>query len=540
VKKILSIILSVMMMLSLFSGCTRGMDLFMKDKSDNSYESSNNSTVETTPSLNPDLVKCLGDLIDEDAEAAIHQLMKELQDAYDSYSQGEDLITFGIAVDQTLTNYESFLDELRNELTKMVANDEDIDRFTLSNSLLTKCITYKMHHLVWSNYANALQMGNTPLYSADEAKNALCKLINSLSQLFYATDILPVVEYSLPSQTEPPESTEPKVPTYSAGEYTTNGYSSKWLDLSYSTHWTMAASEYDIQINKNYTTSQLEQDPYAEAIEMQYYWAGTENNAVTIYVTKLKNTNSSVDSLADAQWDSERSFYIDLRSYGYSTNFKCDENQTITYLGQQYILQHLRFVSDNGRNEISDIEQWNLYRKLDGYLIRINFTTEYQGWTLDDFLCLFTSYDGSLTHKNSKSKTKPGTTDNGLFNVLDYSKVWYADYYFNGYFYRIYFVFQKNGTCYFALAADLQLWDAGKGNYTVNDYTLVMDITTGGNKLSGNYRFDPDSTAFVVTSQEGIVGNRGDFFKLYEDTTKDIETIIQWGNDYAYNSISWD
>ena len=86
----------------------------------------------------------------------------------------------------------------------------------------------------------------------------------------------------------------------------------------------------------------------------------------------------------------------------------------------------------------------------------------------------------------------------------------------------------------------MQLWDAGKGSYSVNDNSVTINITAGGRKLSGTYRFESDTNALVVTSQEGLVGQQGDVFTLYEDTANDVDKIIKWGNDYANSSPSLD
>ncbi len=454
-KKILSFVLCLLITLSLFSGCERGMDLFIQENPDRSDNAATEPTEPPKPALNPDLVKCLGDLIDEDAEAAIHQLMKELQDAYDSYSQGGDFITFGKTVDQTLTNYESFLDELRDELSNIVKTETDKDIKELATLLQAKATNYLLTSGSWDLYVFDIQMGERPSHSADEVEQDIFETINSLSQLFYATDICPAAEDNEPSQTEPPKQSSSNV---------------KKLICP--------------NCGKDCTSRGLESNGLCADCNKPTAIAPYE---VTPYLLDILEATHPIYS---------------------EPSYSSDYVGTVQYAGYYTIVAE---AWDNAGNVWGKLKSG-------------------AGWV-----------DISMYDRPSQkplSNATSGTTGKGLFNTLGYSKVWAADYYFGGYFYHIYLVFEKDGTCYFALA-DVQLWDAGKGTYSVNDYSVNINITAGGRKISGTYRFEPDTNALVVTSQEGLVGQRGDVFTLYEDTTNDVDKIIKWGNDYAYNSMSW-
>ena len=55
----------------------------------------------------------------------------------------------------------------------------------------------------------------------------------------------------------------------------------------------MEATDYMIEDNQ-YFNSLQENDPYADYIEMTYYWKGTETSAVSIYVTALQDGHASL------------------------------------------------------------------------------------------------------------------------------------------------------------------------------------------------------------------------------------------------------
>ena len=84
---------------------------------------------------------------------------------------------------------------------------------------------------------------------------------------------------------------------------------------------------------------------------------------------------------------------------------------------------------------------------------------------------------------------------------------------------------------------DTQLWDAGKGTYTVSGYTLSLEITAGGKKLRGTYRFVPDSNTLLLTSYTGILNNTGEIYMLKEDPYYKAEKIKNWGNEYMRSSV---
>lgn len=454
-KKFLCLALCILMTLSLLSGCTRGMDLFIQDKPDRSDNASSEPTEPPKPALNPDLVKCLGDLLDEDAEAAIHQLMKELQDAYNSYDQSGDFITFGETVDRTLTEYEGFLNELRDELSNIVKTETDKDRKALATLLSLQATNSHLTSSSWDLYVFNIQMGERPSQSADKVKQDILETINSLSQLFYTLNICPVAYYNEPIQTEPSiqNSNDKKLICSNCGKDCT----SRGLE----------ANGLCADCNKPTAIAPYEVTPYLLDI--------------------LESTHPIY---------SEPS---------YSSNYV----GTVQYAGYYTIVAE---AWDNNGNVWGKLKSGS-------------------GW-ID-----ISMYD--RPSQKPQSNVGSGTTGKGLFHALDYSKVWAADYYFGGYLYHIYLVFEKDGTCYFALA-DMQLWDAGKGSYSVNDNSVTINITAGGRKLSGTYRFESDTNALIVTSQEGLVGQQGDVFTLYEDTANDVDKIIKWGNDYANSSPSLD
>ncbi len=343
-----------------------------------------------------------------------------------------------------------------------------------------------------------------------------------------------------PEETEAPEVTS----KYRPGTYTTDGYSSQWLDLSFRAEWPLELTEDNLEINTVYNQALRNNSAYNTFEEMAYYWSGTNDQALTIYVTPLQKTSTALEDLIADEWQSIVSSYreVSQSEIGQKLSIKSileqDKTEEISYLGNAYTLQAYQVVIYHGTEFFDHLYYWNLYRVVDDHLIRIQFSRDYsQNWDLDFFLSLFTSYDGTMKYEKEASSAMPETTQNGVFNVLSFSDVWTAKYFYKGYFYSIYLVFQEDGTCYYGLGDATQLWAAGKGTYSTSGYSIRISITSNSKNYNGSYDFSPDSNTLTQTSFSGITGDtaKGTEFKLEAESNKGVETVINWGNTYAYS-----
>lgn len=133
----------------------------------------------------------------------------------------------------------------------------------------------------------------------------------------------------------------------------------------------------------------------------------------------------------------------------------------------------------------------------------------------------FDAFEWSLVAENKK-------TQNALFGALDCSKAWYAEYWNNGYMLNLYFVFDPNGVCYFAVG-EYEIFYRQIGLYTVvGDNTLRITTTSGGNAYESLYRFNPVNNSLTVISDAGLIGTRGESYVLKTDPDIDADRVKSW------------
>lgn len=117
----------------------------------------------------------------------------------------------------------------------------------------------------------------------------------------------------------------------------------------------------------------------------------------------------------------------------------------------------------------------------------------------------------------------------GLFGKLDYTKTWRTQCSVDGYPYNLFFVFQEDGKCYFVLS-EWEIIGGGEGTYQVSDpYTLTLDMTISTVKFHVTYTFDPATNSLTIVSDEGILGKKGEVYRLEHDPGNDVEKIKSFG-----------
>lgn len=150
---------------------------------------------------------------------------------------------------------------------------------------------------------------------------------------------------------------------------------------------------------------------------------------------------------------------------------------------------------------------------IEGITYRINRTTDNMETVItiylpDELPIPAKDSNPSGTESTTPSETEPQAT--GLFGKLDYNTVWTADYTITPWEYTLYFAFEENGTCYFALGDSTAVMSAGSGTYTAGeDNSLELKLTIDGIPGQYAYQFTPETNTLTVTSREGIVGDRG-------------------------------
>lgn len=147
----------------------------------------------------------------------------------------------------------------------------------------------------------------------------------------------------------------------------------------------------------------------------------------------------------------------------------------------------------------------------------------------------------SVAEENENSGTQYSPLQSGtLEQLLDGSKSWVGLWEYEGWEYRVHYVFEEDGNCYFALSSETELYSAGVGTYTVKDgNTLSLTVKMNGEKKSVAYAFNPEEFSLTVTSKEGLVAQKGEVFYLQENTDNDAEQVIGWGEMFK-NGLSED
>lgn len=158
------------------------------------------------------------------------------------------------------------------------------------------------------------------------------------------------------------------------------------------------------------------------------------------------------------------------------------------------------------------------------YMDQYTYVTEdeyygmFSGWLKDS---QFDRFQWSLVAESKK-------TQNALFGKLDHTKAWHAEYWNDGYMLNLYFVFDENGVCYFAVG-EWEIFYRQIGLYTVvNENTLSIKTTTSGNAYESLYRFNPSNNSLTVISETGLIGRYGESYVLKEDPDIDADRVKAW------------
>ncbi|MBO5892201.1 MAG: hypothetical protein J6Q30_05755 [Oscillospiraceae bacterium] len=186
--------------------------------------------------------------------------------------------------------------------------------------------------------------------------------------------------------TIPPNTTDITVSTgYQPGKWTVNGYTSEWLNLSFSKGNKFKTTNESIEITKQFNEAKKQNDPYAEIIEMEFKWLDGTDTPITLVVDPLNDKTLTVkDCVAELNKESQ-SFYEK-----YKIEVVAHSEKEVTFLEETY-LQYYEKTTSFGKT----YERYMLCRIKDGYLIRINFYTEESKMDLEFFLSCFSTLNSS-------------------------------------------------------------------------------------------------------------------------------------------------
>lgn len=140
-----------------------------------------------TSKINPELAIALGDSWVKENEDTIHQLMSDLQNAYDTYMDDGDLLAFGTTVD-ALTQENTFIDIMREDLRAARDSAASEEQKAACSSLSLQSVTWII--VSWVIYQFNLELGNTTPEDDQAMEQDLFAVINQVSQFFYCQDIV--------------------------------------------------------------------------------------------------------------------------------------------------------------------------------------------------------------------------------------------------------------------------------------------------------------------------------------------------------------
>lgn len=180
---------------------------------------------------------------------------------------------------------------------------------------------------------------------------------------------------------------------YDPSCFTTGGYTNQWMGLSFTPTTNMVAC--DLEINEQYNRAKMSDKPNSYSVlEMDFRYRTENLSAVMISVKKLADPAQSAEQFAQEQ---RKSYNESLKPYASAFSVVWNGDQTLEFLGQEYILLNRE---DSNHLDSTVTETWELYRIQDGHAICIYITALNTSSSLEDYLQLFSSTDEP--HSNSE------------------------------------------------------------------------------------------------------------------------------------------
>lgn len=143
-----------------------------------------------TSALSEDFQKVLGAELSETIEPTAEAMVQELTDAYETYAEDSDLMAFTLSVDGIMDKYDSFIDQVRDEISAKMEKETDPELKWTASALLLQGTSF---HNIALRLA-IFDYERLGFYTGDEAEleQSIFEAINGVSQWFFAKDIVPV------------------------------------------------------------------------------------------------------------------------------------------------------------------------------------------------------------------------------------------------------------------------------------------------------------------------------------------------------------
>lgn len=171
IKRIISILLVLTALVTLLAACGK-----KEEKAEKS-------------SINPELISAFGEEMIEGEKDTIADLVGGLEDCYKQYQKDNDLNAFVVAVDNAMTGYKGYLEEISDELMNLYEEETNQDKKMELLSLYNSSIAYIADESSWSIYKMCLDNDMEIWQTEQEVENALINYIDDISEFFYCESI---------------------------------------------------------------------------------------------------------------------------------------------------------------------------------------------------------------------------------------------------------------------------------------------------------------------------------------------------------------
>ena len=221
------------------------------------------------------------------------------------------------------------------------------------------------------------------------------------------------------TETTQPTETTPPVSTYKQGNWTTSGYTSEWLNLSYKPPLYLQIKSDSIDIDRQFYALKLKEDPYVAVSEMRFERSTDTSNSIKLYVTLLENNNLTAQQHAQSYIKETQNTY---KSLGADYKVLAEHNAEISFLGEEYFVQYTKYTAFGKTRE-----ECILFLVKDGYLVKIWYSGLSQYFVLEDTFSGFSALNGEDT-----SITCDGCSCDVNYQVLSTSTPVCLECYFTG------------------------------------------------------------------------------------------------------------
>lgn len=168
---------------------------------------------------------------------------------------------------------------------------------------------------------------------------------------------------------------------YQPGQWTENGYTSQWLNLSFSKGNKFKTTKESIEITKQFNKAKKQNDPYAGIIEMEFSWVEGNGTPIMLVVEPLKDKTMSVEEYMD-QVNKENQNSYDK----YKIEVVERSEKEITFLEDTYLQCYEKTMSFG-----KTFETYMLCKIKDDHIVRIQFYAEESRMDIETFLSCFST-----------------------------------------------------------------------------------------------------------------------------------------------------